>query len=103
MATELDKPEKRDPEPRHAAAGPGQGAGPRRQRRAPRVGGEGGARPRRPHCQAAGELTSNFAKELLGATRKYVIPLLEHFDKIGLTVRNDSVRKLKPGWEKVLP
>ena len=43
------------------------------------------------------------AKELLGATRKYVIPLLEHFDKIGLTVRNDSVRKLKPGWEKVLP
>jgi selenocysteine-specific elongation factor len=54
------------------------------------------------HCVANGELSSNFAKELLGATRKYVIPLLEHFDKIGLTVRHDSVRRLKPGWEQVL-
>jgi selenocysteine-specific elongation factor len=51
------------------------------------------------HCQETGELTSIFAKDLLGSTRKYVIPLLEHFDKIGLTVRRESVRKLKPGWE----
>jgi selenocysteine-specific elongation factor len=55
------------------------------------------------HCQEKGEVTSNYAKELLGATRKYVIPLLEHFDKIGLTVRSDSSRKLKAGWDKILP
>ncbi len=54
------------------------------------------------HCVEKGELQSNYAKELLGATRKYVIPLLEHFDSIGLTVRSDSARTLKPGFEKVL-
>jgi selenocysteine-specific elongation factor len=51
------------------------------------------------HCLAHGELTSNFAKDLFGATRKYVIPLLEHFDAIGLTLRKDSSRTLKPGYE----
>ncbi len=55
------------------------------------------------HCQAHGELASNFAKELFGgATRKYVIPLLEYFDALGLTVRNESARRLKPGYENVL-
>ena len=52
------------------------------------------------HCLEHGELSSNFAKDLLGATRKYVIPLLEYFDAIGLTVRNDSVRSLKAGYEE---
>jgi len=31
----------------------------------------------------------------LGTSRKYVIPLLERFDEIGLTVRNGNVRLLK--------
>jgi selenocysteine-specific elongation factor len=51
------------------------------------------------HCAVHGELTSNDAKTLFGATRKYVIPLLEHFDAVGITVRKDSSRTLKPGHE----
>ena len=54
------------------------------------------------HCRAEGELTSNFAKELIGGSRKYIIPLLEHFDAIGLTVRSVSSRRLKPGYERLL-
>ncbi len=48
------------------------------------------------HCNAHGQITSIEAKDVLGGTRKYVIPLLEYFDSIGLTVRRDSVRTLKP-------
>lgn len=54
-------------------------------------------------CREHGELPSNTMKDVLGATRKYVIPLLEHFDRLGLTERHDSVRVLKKGWEQVLP
>jgi selenocysteine-specific elongation factor len=52
------------------------------------------------HCLKNGELTSNYAKDLFGATRKYVIPLLEYFDAAGLTIRKDSSRVLKPGYEE---
>ena len=55
------------------------------------------------HCLAEGELTSNFAKDLFGATRKYVIPLLEHFDAVGITVRRDSSRRLKDGYAQAEP
>jgi len=34
-------------------------------------------------------------KELTGVTRKYAIPLLEHFDRTGLTVRVDNRRTLR--------
>lgn len=52
-------------------------------------------------CLEHGELPSNQAKDLFGATRKYVIPLLEYFDSAGLTVRQDSSRVLKDGYESV--
>ncbi|NRA95480.1 MAG: selenocysteine-specific translation elongation factor [Planctomycetes bacterium] len=52
-------------------------------------------------CQEHGALPSNQAKDLFGATRKYVIPLLEYFDSAGLTVRADSSRSLKDGYESV--
>ncbi|MSR75090.1 MAG: selenocysteine-specific translation elongation factor [Planctomycetes bacterium] len=54
------------------------------------------------YCQQHGSMPSNQMKDVINATRKYVIPLLEHFDKIGLTVRRESSRSLKPGWERVL-
>ena len=54
------------------------------------------------HCVEKGQITSIEAKDVIGGTRKYVIPLLEHFDAIGLTVRKDSVRTLKPGWESIV-
>jgi selenocysteine-specific elongation factor len=55
------------------------------------------------YVQRHGEMPSNAMKDVIGATRKYVIPLLEHFDAIGLTVRRDSSRVLKEGYERVLP
>ncbi len=45
---------------------------------------------------ATGELaTANF-RDAVGTTRKYTVPLLEYFDKIGLTVREGNIRKLAP-------
>ncbi|MCI0343724.1 MAG: selenocysteine-specific translation elongation factor [Planctomycetales bacterium] len=42
-----------------------------------------------------GELESASFRDALGTTRKYAIPLLEHFDQIGLTVRVESKRFLR--------
>jgi selenocysteine-specific elongation factor len=42
-----------------------------------------------------GTIEPGRAKDLLGTSRKYVIPLLERFDEIGLTVRQGNVRLLK--------
>lgn len=42
-----------------------------------------------------GHLETGAAKELLGVTRKYLIPILEYFDRIGVT-RRDGNRRL-PG------
>jgi selenocysteine-specific elongation factor len=48
--------------------------------------------------QAEGAIESAKFRDLLGTTRKYVIPILEHFDEVGLTVRDGNVRRLKkPG------
>lgn len=52
-------------------------------------------------CEEHGELPSNQAKDLFGATRKYVIPLLEFFDSVGLTFRRDSSRCLKEGYGEI--
>ena len=41
-----------------------------------------------------GPLTASRAREVLGTSRKYVIPLLEHFDAIGFTKRAGDVRIL---------
>ena len=43
-----------------------------------------------------GELDPAF-KDLTGLTRKFSIPLLEHFDKIKLTIRIDDKRVLRKG------
>jgi selenocysteine-specific elongation factor len=43
--------------------------------------------------QAEGSIESAKFRDLLGTTRKYVIPLLEHFDEIGLTVRDGNIRR----------
>jgi len=52
-------------------------------------------------CHEHGALLSSEAKDLFGATRKYVIPLLEYFDTAGLTKRSDSSRSLQDGYAGV--
>jgi selenocysteine-specific elongation factor len=47
------------------------------------------------HIGTSGTLTPADLKELLGASRKYGIPLLEHLDAIGFTARRGDVRILR--------
>lgn len=47
-------------------------------------------------------MPSSEFKEIIGASRKYVIPLLEYFDKLRLTKRDGNTRVLNPGWEKLI-
>ena len=42
-----------------------------------------------------GSVTASQAKTLLGSSRKYIIPLLEHLDRIGFTIRRGDVRELR--------
>jgi selenocysteine-specific elongation factor len=49
----------------------------------------------RAHLQAAGQITSQEWKAMTGVTRKYMIPLAEHFDAEKLTMRVGEVRKLR--------
>ena len=51
---------------------------------------------------ADGPMPSNEFKTIIESTRKYVIPLLEHFDKKGVTKRDGNERKLATGWEKLV-
>lgn len=44
---------------------------------------------------ASEEFSASVYREKLGTTRKYAIPLLEHFDAAGLTVRRGASRVLK--------
>jgi selenocysteine-specific elongation factor len=47
---------------------------------------------------AAGEeFSASIYREALGTTRKFAIPLLEHFDATGLTARKGASRVLKSG------
>ena len=41
------------------------------------------------------ELTTPEFKELAGVSRKYLIPLIEYFDSINLTIRIGDIRKLR--------
>lgn len=43
-----------------------------------------------------GRATAAELKEAMGTTRKYAMPLLEYFDSIGFTRRNDDARTLGP-------
>ena len=42
-----------------------------------------------------GSMTASSAKTVLASSRKYVIPLLEHFDREGFTMRHGDVRQLR--------
>ena len=47
------------------------------------------------NCLDNGELDIPTLRDQLGTTRKFLIPLLEHFDATGLTVRSGANRVLK--------
>jgi selenocysteine-specific elongation factor len=51
-----------------------------------------------------GEMTAASFRDLIGSSRKYTIPLLEYFDRDGLTIRIGDIRRLKsaPTSEKPL-
>jgi selenocysteine-specific elongation factor len=42
-----------------------------------------------------GEMNAAAFRDLIGSSRKYIIPLLEYFDRTGLTIRIGDFRKLK--------
>jgi selenocysteine-specific elongation factor len=42
-----------------------------------------------------GEMNAAAFRDLIGSSRKYTIPLLEYFDRTGLTIRIGDMRKLK--------
>ncbi len=56
------------------------------------------------HLTAKGEMTAASFRDLIGSSRKYTIPLLEYFDRDGLTIRIGDIRRLKsaPTSEKPL-
>ncbi len=45
--------------------------------------------------RARGEMNAAAFRDLIGSSRKYTIPLLEYFDRVGLTIRIGDIRKLK--------
>ena len=42
-----------------------------------------------------GEMNAAAFRDLIGSSRKYIIPLLEYFDRVGVTIRIGDIRKLK--------
>ena len=49
----------------------------------------------RAHLQESGQATASDLRQHLDSTRKVVMPLLEHIDDLGITVRNENYRTLK--------
>jgi selenocysteine-specific elongation factor len=47
------------------------------------------------YLSSHGEITTPQFKDMTGASRKYVIPLIEYFDRIKLTIRIGDIRKLR--------
>ena len=47
------------------------------------------------HLAEQGAITPTAFRDLFGTSRKYTIPLLEYFDREGLTVRVGDIRRLK--------
>ena len=47
------------------------------------------------HLSQKGEVTPSSFRDLFGTSRKYTIPLLEYFDREGVTVRVGDVRRPK--------
>jgi selenocysteine-specific elongation factor len=60
----------------------------------------------RKYLTEKGEMTAASFRDLIGSSRKYTIPLLEFFDRDGLTIRIGDIRKLKsspPGDKRSAP
>jgi len=49
----------------------------------------------REHLEKHRTMTASDARTVIGSTRKYMIPLLEHLDREGFTVRKGDLRELK--------
>jgi selenocysteine-specific elongation factor len=49
----------------------------------------------RKYLTEKGEMTAASFRDLIGSSRKYTIPLLEYFDRDGLTIRIGDTRRLK--------
>jgi selenocysteine-specific elongation factor len=49
----------------------------------------------RAHLEREREITAAGFRDLIGASRKYSIPLLDYFDRSGLTLRSGDVRRLR--------
>ncbi len=65
---------------------------------------EGAARKVLGAIRGRGQVTPSEVRDILGLTRKYLIPILEWMDSIGLTVRTGDARRLgpaahQPGWD----
>jgi selenocysteine-specific elongation factor len=59
----------------------------------------------RRHLTEKREMTAASFRDLIGSSRKYTIPLLEFFDRDGLTIRIGDIRRLKsaPSGDKARP
>jgi selenocysteine-specific elongation factor len=59
----------------------------------------------RKYLTEKGEMTAASFRDLIGSSRKYTIPLLEFFDRDGLTIRIGDIRRLKsaPSSDKARP
>jgi selenocysteine-specific elongation factor len=55
----------------------------------------------RPALAGGGSVSVSDVRELLGSSRKYVVPLLEHFDREGFTRRRDDVRVAGPRLDQL--
>jgi len=51
----------------------------------------------RAHVEARGDISAATFRDLLGASRKFSISLLDHFDRTGFTLRVGDIRKLRGG------
>jgi selenocysteine-specific elongation factor len=65
---------------------------------------EGAARKVLGAIRTNGQVTPSEVRDILGLTRKYLIPILEWMDSVGLTVRVGDARRIGPagnqsGWE----
>jgi selenocysteine-specific elongation factor len=49
----------------------------------------------RREVEAHGQLAAGAFKDLIGSSRRYAIPLMEHFDEVGFTRREGDVRTLR--------
>lgn len=52
-----------------------------------------------PLLRAPGGVTVSQARQALGISRKYTVPLLEYLDRSGFTLRRGDVRILSPRWK----